>query len=76
MITKHYWEERENNRSQKLGGNFYGMRKGRKAKEWSRTRESHTGDQGNLQNFCFWIEVKGRKEVANLSSLSVPLKIN
>lgn len=56
---------------------MYGIRKGRKAKEWDSTRKSHI-DEERWQNSHFRIEVK--KKVANLSSrlvgYVVPLNIN
>lgn len=43
MITKPCWEKREEKITEVRNlEKIYGMRKGRKAKEWDRMRESHT----------------------------------
>ena len=73
MITKFYWEGRENNTSQKLEGNFYGMRKEEKPKNEAE-QESHVQE---IKRTCKIPAFEQKlKEVANLTSLSVPLKIN
>lgn len=77
MITKPVGRREEKIKRSETWKKMYGIRKGRKAKEWDSTRKSHI-DEEKWQNSNFRIEVK--KKVANLSSLLVgyvvPLNIN